>query len=322
MAKLLEMGRESCYILLTAGTDVSGAGKEFKGNSKMGSRFSVFVSIVVALLLMAALIPATAFAVIDAGNSNRVYAARQAIIEQAGTATLKAETAVKAARIAAPASDAASAAAGQAGDPAIAASGSALLSTTAEDTPRPKATQQAAALGWAPGQANGNMLTSSNSILYSPKVTSISAGHGASMAASPNSWSLFNLVCALLAISFALLAAVIYIKHCRDFAAEEHDRAAKALRGEQAWLVGCDDDATERTNRYRGLVLVATAVAAVLLIALFMTTQSLGQPMHIFDVWSAAFDIVTIVGVVIFLLGARKEHGKGRAASPEAGGAE
>jgi hypothetical protein len=105
--------------------------------------------------------------------------------------------------------------------------------------------------------------------------------------ALPDYWSLFDLIMTIIAIVAAICAIIV-----------ELIRGNKA-RSNASSYGETDDEAGMRREKLAPLLICA--VAAVVLIALFLFTQDTDIEMRIFDSWSVIFGVVGIVGVVIAL---------------------
>jgi len=124
-------------------------------------------------------------------------------------------------------------------------------------------------------------------------------GAGQAPTGNEASWSLFDLLCTVLAIVAAAVGAVRALLGRRK--GEDGEAAQQPAYG-QAPAYGAAPGEGGDEISVRTPAVVAAAVAALLALVLFIVTQDLTAKMAVFDWWSIAFAILAVGGLVSSLL--------------------
>jgi len=117
-------------------------------------------------------------------------------------------------------------------------------------------------------------------------------------------WSLFNLVCALLALLvFALCLIWVFSRKKRIDEKEGHELGYRRIKGE--WIDGFGqvvDEDEEGTRHFRKPALLVSGVAVLVLAAIYFITQDMSQSMSLFDYWSPFFVIILAANIAAAVL--------------------
>jgi uncharacterized repeat protein (TIGR02543 family) len=122
------------------------------------------------------------------------------------------------------------------------------------------------------------------------------------------SWSLFDLICTLIALIAALVMIVRVVIHQRRKKEEKEElnedgtpKRIKTREEEQ------EEQKEQRYTKIRIPLAVISALCAILSVILFILTQDMRLPMVFFDFWSIFFAVFVILGIITTILTFKRE---------------
>jgi uncharacterized repeat protein (TIGR02543 family) len=112
-----------------------------------------------------------------------------------------------------------------------------------------------------------------------------------------SNWSLFNLICTLLAALLMILCAVRYVRTRKkdDVSYENSGKDWQDGESGKDWQDG-------ETRKRRPIAFIVSALMTLAAICLFILTQDMSQPMAILDSWSIFFAIIVIIALLAAIL--------------------
>jgi uncharacterized repeat protein (TIGR02543 family) len=163
------------------------------------------------------------------------------------------------------------------------------------------------------GNSNGNAAGASNTDSQGMEITDTGVPLFASL--GQPSWSLVDLLLAILGVILALAFAIRFVTLRRrpeddnfDRGFDGADTSSVATGGADAGFTSGGSGGSGRAGSAgrRPVLIVAGAVLMLINVIIFLLTQDLAQPMVLADIWTPVMAAIAIGGTVTLVLGIRK----------------
>ena len=131
---------------------------------------------------------------------------------------------------------------------------------------------------------------------------------GNPLSGNVGSWSLFDLICTILTALLAIIMLIgVFGRKRQDDEEDEEQQQQQSAYVAYYQGEGEQEDEQGETVKRRRALRIASIIPAIVAIVLFILTQDLTQPMVIFDWWSIAFAIITIVNIILIIASHKKK---------------